>query len=482
MINLNQLDFLNRRKPSGLLGLALDGSRLDGVVLQRVNGSLQLRQAFSITLSLDPLTNDPALVGREIRNHLDAAGVRERRCVAGLPLKWALAVQVKLPELPEADIASFLAIEAERGFPCDVTTLYTATSQGRVAGERHATVVGVPRNNVTALEQALRAAQLRPVSFSPGITALQNPAADNSNGVLALVIGEGHIGLQITAGGGVAVLRTLEGAIVAEGGQRKLATELVSRETRITLGQLPPALRAAVKRIRIFGPRDLAQELADEMELRFEPAGLQVELAARYDKNEFGVELPADAPVSAAFSLAAGLLVERPVPLEFLPPKVSPLQQLVTRYSSGKLRTIGATAGAALLLGLAIFLFQQCQLWWFGARWNKMSAQVTELQSTQDQIRQFRPWFDESVRDLSILRALTLAFPEDGTVTAKTIEIRDPNLVTCSGTASDIQTLLKTLERLRGQPGVADASLGQIRGKSPMQYTFNFHWSQGGNP
>jgi hypothetical protein len=482
MINLNQLDFLKRRKPSGLLGLALDGSRLDGVVLQRVNGSLQVRQAFSITLSLDPLTNDPALVGREIRNHLDAAGVRERHCVAGLPLKWALAVQVKLPELPEADIPSFLAIEAERGFPCDITTLYTATSQGRVAGERHATIVGVPRNNVTALEQALRAAQLRPVSFSPGITALQNPAADNSNGVLALVIGEGHIGLQITAGGGVAVLRTLEGAIVAEGGQRKLATELVSRETRITLGQLPPALRAAVKRIRIFGPRDLAQELADEMELRFEPAGLQVELAARYDKNEFGVELPADAPVSAAFSLAAGLLVERPVPLEFLPPKVSPLQQMVIRYSSGKLRTIGATAGAALLLVLAIFLFQQCQLWWFGARWNKMSAQVTELQSTQDQIRQFRPWFDESVHDLSILRALTLAFPEDGTVTAKTIEIRDPNLVTCSGTAGDIQTLLKTLERLRAQPGVADASLGQIRGKSPMQYTFNFHWSQGGNP
>ena len=141
----------------------------------------------------------------------------------------------------------------------------------------------------------------------------------------------------------MAVLRTLDGAVVTEGSQRKLATDHVSRETRITLGQLPPALRAAVKRIRIFGPRDLAQELADEMELRFEPAGLQVELATRYGKNEFGVELPVGDPVSPAFSLAAGWLAERPVPLEFLPPKVSsPWQLIATRYSSGKLRTVEA--------------------------------------------------------------------------------------------------------------------------------------------
>jgi hypothetical protein len=155
-------------------------------------------------------------------------------------------------------------------------------------------------------------------------------------------------------------------------------------------------------------------------------------------------------------------------------------QQFSSRYTSGKLRTIGATAGAVVLLALSLFLFQQCQLWWYGAKWSRMAADVGELQATQDQIRQFRPWADESVRNLAILRTLTQAFPEDGAVTAKTIEIREPNLVSCSGTASDNQSLLKTLERLRGQSGVADVSLGQIRGKSPMQFTFNFHWNAGG--
>ena len=42
-----------------------------------------------------------------------------------------------------------------------------------------------------------------------------------------------------------------------------------------------------------------------------------------------------------------------------------------------------------------------------------------------------------SFQSLSILRQLTLAFPEDGEVTAKTIEIHDGSTVSCSGTARD---------------------------------------------
>jgi hypothetical protein len=57
---------------------------------------------------------------------------------------------------------------------------------------------------------------------------------------------------------------------------------------------------------------------------------------------------------------------------------------------------------------------------------------------TQAKIKQYRPWYDESARSLSILRQLTQAFPEDGVVTAKTLEIREANLVTCTGTARRI--------------------------------------------
>ena len=481
MSNLLNIGLLKRQRLTSLLGLALDGSRLDGVVLRRNNGSLQVQQSFSVSLSLDPLTADAELVGREIRNHLDAAGVRERHCVLGLPLKLALATHAELPDLPEADVASFLQIEAERGFPCDAATLLVASSRCRTpSGKQHAMLVGIPRNHLVVLDSALRAARLKPVSFSLGIVALQPAGPEASGGVLALTIGESHVGLQVTSGGGVAALRTLEGALEMEGGRRLLHADLVARESRITLGQLPAELRESVRRIRIFGPPDLSQQLADEMELRLEPMGLKVELVSRYADNEFRLRCPADTAVSPALSLAAERLSGREALFEFLLPRVTAWQQVTARYSSGKLRTAGAVAAVVFLLVAGLFLIQQWQLMRLQSQWAAIAPRVKELEKITQDIHQFRPWFDDSVRVLSILRQLTQAFPEDGVVSAKTVEIRDLSAVTCTGVTRDNQSLIKTVERLRASGGIADLRVSTIRGKSPMQFTFDYHWSEGG--
>jgi hypothetical protein len=482
MIKLPKSVLLKRQRLSSLLGLSLDGSRLDGLAVRRTDGALHVEQSFSVSLALDPLTNDPELVGREIRNHLDAAGVRERHCIVGLPLKWALTSHIEVPDLPEADVASFLQIEAERSFPCDVQTLHVVTSRPRGgSGKQHATLVGIPKNHLLLLARAMRAAKLKPVSFSLGIAALQPPGADASNGVMALAIGETHVGLQVTAGGGVAALRALDGALETEGSQRKLLADLVSREARITLGQLPTELRETVRRIRIFGPHDLAHQLADEMELRLDAAGLKVEAVARYAPSEFGVQLPSEVAVSAAFSLAAARLAGRPAPFEFLLPEVSPFQQMAARYSSGRFRTaLSAAAAVAIIVG-GLFFIQQCQLWRLQSQWAKLEPTVRKLNGLQEQIKQYRPWYDESVRGLTILKRLSEKFPEDGSVTAKTVEIKDLNTVTCTGTTRNYAALLKTVERLRGVPQIGGVNIGPTRGQPPaLQFTFNFQWSEGG--
>jgi hypothetical protein len=480
MNNLLKINFGKRKKLSSVFGLALDGSRLDGVVLRRVNGALQLQQNFSIALTLDPLTAAPELVGREIRNQLDAAGVRERQCIFGLPLKWILMAHTELPPLPEADAASLLQIEAERGFSTDVATLQLANSRCPLPGDKkHVLLAGIPSAHIATIEQVLAAAKLKPISFALGLAALQPAAAKNSRGVLALAIGESSVSLQVTCDG-VAALRALEGAVENEGGRRTLHADLVARETRITLGQLPAELRDAVKRIRIFGPRELAQELADEMELRFEPMGLQVEMVSAYAPDEFGAQLPAGAPVSAAFSLTARALMEQSPVFEFLPPKPTLIEQISTKYSSGRLRTVGAAAAGIVAIVGGLFFIQQIQLWRLRSQWSGMSAKVRELETVQDQIRQYRPWFDDSFRDLAILRELSLTFPEDGAVTAKTIEIRDDNTVSCSGTARDSAALLAMQGKLRTADGVSSLKLDTIRGKNPMQFTFDFQYGNGG--
>ncbi len=473
---------LKRRRPaSSVLALTLEGSRLDGVVLRRSNGSVQLQQSFSVVLSLDPLTNEAELVGREIRNHLNSAGIRERQCIVGLPLKWALTSQVSIPDLPEGDIESFLQIEAERGFHCDVSTLLVSTSRCELAGgQRYATLVGIPRTQAVALENALRAAQLKPVSFSLGLPALQPPSG--TDGVLALILGDSYAGLQVTGGGGIAALRLLEGALETEVAQRRLDAEVIIREVRITLAQLPAELRTSVRRIRIFGPRDLAQQLADQLELRLESLDLEIELVGSYSSGDFGVKLPPGTAVSASNSLAVSYLVGRSNSLEFLPPRVTVWQQFASRYSSGKLQQAGIIAGAVAVVVGGAFLFQHWQLWRIESEWSGMKTRVQALEEMNGKIKQFRPWFDNSIRGLAILSRLTDAFPEDGSVTAKTVEIRDLATVTCTGVARDYESLLKTVARLRAARQIPDVNLGQTRGQPPsIQFSFSFSWNEGGS-
>jgi hypothetical protein len=106
---------------------------------------------------------------------------------------------------------------------------------------------------------------------------------------------------------------------------------------------------------------------------------------------------------------------------------------------------------------------------------------MTELETLQQQIRKFRPWFDDSLRSLSILRRLAEAFPEDGVVSAKTVEIRELAAVTCSGSAKDSPSLQKMLDRLSATKEIGNVKVEQTRGSAPLQFTFNFHWSEGGS-
>jgi hypothetical protein len=127
-----------------------------------------------------------------------------------------------------------------------------------------------------------------------------------------------------------------------------------------------------------------------------------------------------------------------------------------------------------------LFSWQQWQLTSLSAQWSAMAPKVKELKQVNDQIHQYRPWYDDSLRGLTILRYLTEAFPETGIVTAKTVEIRELNAITCSGSARDYQALLKVMDQLRKSPGISEVKLNTIRGKSPMQFTFDFRWNEGG--
>ncbi|HEV8543315.1 MAG TPA: hypothetical protein VGR78_13050, partial [Verrucomicrobiae bacterium] len=336
-----------------------------------------------------------------------------------------------------------------------------------------ATVTAVQREQILKLQSALKIAHLKALSFTVGITAVQPPEDPSESALAALYLGAKAVELEVISRGGVVALRALEGALETSAPEPSINADVVGRELRVSLGQLPEALRSELKVLRVFGPSDRGQKLLTELAPRLAALGLTGELA-RY---------PADADraeSTAAFSVGARFLLQKRPVFEFLPPKVNAWKQFSSKTSSRKIAWAGAAVGAAALILAGAFFVQNWQLSNLRTKWTAMEPRVKELQDMQQQIKRFRPWFDTSFRNLSILRTLTEAFPADGIVSAKSIEVRSDSQIICSGIARDNPALFRIMDNLRAAKNVSDVNLDQTRGKNPLQFTFNFRWTGGG--
>jgi hypothetical protein len=105
-----------------------------------------------------------------------------------------------------------------------------------------------------------------------------------------------------------------------------------------------------------------------------------------------------------------------------------------------------------------------------------MAAQVKELGAVTDKIREFRPWYDTSYRNLTIMRRVVECFPDNGTVSAKSFEVHGLTNVSVTGIARDNASLLRTLDLLRQAKEIQGLKIEQIRG-TPVQFTFTFRWN-----
>lgn len=468
-----------KRPGSTVLGIAIERDHVDVVELRRTNGSSEIRRSLTLPLEADPLASDPEALGRALRAQLDQAGIREHRCAVALPADAALSLTIPLPDLPDADRQSFLEIEAERGFPQSPENLILQTSITEpVPGSRHATLIAFERVMVQRVENLLRIARLKPTSFTLGLTSLHAPTDGDTDAVLALLPSGTQLALQITSGNGLVALRVVDDAFLptpeSQGFHPDL--DLIHRELRITLGQLPAEVRETARRARILGPSETTRSFAAAIIPRLQAFGLTVELVPNLEPNGIPFRLPTHAPASPALAVAVQSAAGLAPSLDFLPPRVSAWQELINRYPSRRLAWAGVGAGSLAAVAALAFFVQQFSIWRWQSRWDSIKSKVVQVEDMQREVRRYSPWFDDSVRSLSILRRLSESFPEDGSVSAKSIEIRGPTRVACSGTARDPQAWLRMLDSVRGAQGISDIQVEQVRGKAPVEFSFNFKW------
>ncbi len=453
---------------------------MTAAVVRRAGDRLRVRQTYQASLSLDPLTDDPELVGREIRNHLDGARIRERRCMVCVPLNWTLMLRTEVPELSEADVDGFLSVQAEREFPFAPEDLSLSISRYCTSeGAEHATIVAIPSNHVAVLQEVLVAAKLRPVSITLGITSLVKDGGRSKEGELALLLGENGVDLGVFAAGGVVALRPLDETIETEPDGKSFDVETIAREMRISLGQMPRDLRDVIRTVRVYGPANLVEPVLEELEGSVARMGMSAE---RGDPQSEALGAASDAICQmspTALAVAARSLLGESADLEFLPPRPSRFRAVAGRVSTrGALWLAGAAA--ALLFGLmGTFLLQHWRLSRLESEWVAIEPIVVETEALQQKVRQFRLWFDDSPQGLLIARELTEAFPDDGAVWARRVEIRNLSEVSCSGNARSDVHWLGMLDHLRETKGVQDLQVSQVQGDTPLRFTLSFRWNAG---
>ncbi|MBX3739320.1 MAG: hypothetical protein KF715_21710 [Candidatus Didemnitutus sp.] len=441
-----------KQRPRSVLGLRFGGDQLSLCLLARSNGSAEVVTAATLPLPPDFLRLDAATGGRQLRDLLTQAGVRERACAVALPDHWLLARTCAVPALAPEDLAAFLQLEAEKGFPVDPAHLQIAISTCRVGDATFVTQLAARREQLDALAALLVAAGLKPVSFTAALPTLSG-AVPTATGRVTIALAEERATFLAGAGGGVAALRSADSG------------DSLARELRITLEQIPAELRGTLSELDLRG--DASAVTAAENTLG-RSTGLT--LAPRAAGRPFGEQLAESAGRQWLFRTDAAL--------EFLPPRPSRFAAWWPKHGSRRLRLAGGIVATVLVATLGAFGWLEYRRWSLGSEWSAMKAQVDDLSAIQSLIRDYRPWYDTSFHSLSILRGVTTAFPETGSVTAKSFEIRGPSAVALSGTARDNAALLLVLDQLRKTREVQDLKVEQIRGKTPLQFTVSLRWKE----
>ena len=459
-------DLKKRLQVRSVLALSIESGRLAVELVRHEAAGQRIVRSFALAVGGDAIVADPEKAGKELAAHLDTAGIRERRCIVCIPASWALITSTEVPGMGAEDLRGYLELRAEREFPIPVADLRLAQCAYALPdGTQRATLAGVPAKRMEAVERMLAAAECRAASISLGLDGCV--PRERGEAALHFLANGTHVDLVIAAGGGIVAVRTLPGATA--NGAAPFDAEGFSREVRITLGRLPDAVRQQVREARFGGTPETAEELCIELRQHLRRMGLD----SRLERPDAGaVELP-----GAAHDAAGLFFRKEPVVFEFLAPQVSKWETVFRKFDDRRRRWLVAAGAALIVLPVLTFFIRSRIESSLNSEWNAMRGNVAELDAVQQKIRQFRSWFEPAPQVLQAIEGLTTAFPEQGDVWAKSVQINDGSKVTCSGFAKSQTALMALLERLRARPDVSEVQVQQMRGENPLQFSFTYKWA-----
>ncbi len=457
-----------RRK---MLGLAVTDRSITAVEVVATNGGGRAGPAGEFVFPEGTGLAQPGQLGKALRQFLKRNGFSASRCVIGMAAHWLTGRHKTLPPGAAGSVGQILSLMIEREFASDRKELVFDYALGAEDdAERSAFLVAAPRRVVDELVALASAAGLAVA----GITATTLALAGSTDGStaqdrLVLHLFAGGAELALYSNGAVGLMRPLSvpaaaappaGGASTEGWLSDLTDQL-----RRVVALLPPASRpggGSGRELLVWdeaglgraGCKDLSDRLALPVRLCERPGELELR----------GGERPAPGgQFSSAAVMALAALRGSPPPVDLLHSRLTPRRTFAVRRKAAW----AAAVVAAIAVACAV------ELWgWHSdsveaaAAQEKLTAMEGKLAEAKDVIAKVtfaRPWYDRRRSYLDCVRELTLAFPEEGVIWAKSLAIQEDMRVALYGRAVSGTAVVDVYDRLKASPKLSDVKVLYIR-------------------
>jgi hypothetical protein len=454
---------LKRKKRSQAIVLYVDGDQAFACSYRKRGRGAKLRAEGHSRLGQQINQIEPARLVDDLGGVFRQLSSTTKECILVLPAHLAPSIILTVPDISPEDRKGFIQIQAEQQLPLPLSEIYLATHEFQIGNQNHALVVGLRRDTVSKLKEAVIANGFQVASITVDIAGVVDHAVDGNDSLAdscQLIQRQSSLTMVTHADGGPTSLRHFH---LTNGGMDAATLE---RELRITLGQLPQPLQRQLTTLRTAKLPGVSSEQHVPISEHRSIAGLNMVNGA--ETSDLFV------PIASSFFLKGAS------PLEFLPSRTSRFGKMYGQFNSRRNLWVGSMSVVALTA--IAFLSQFFRLDSLQKEWDGIKNSVVAVETVQGKIREFRPWFDPSVPvpSLTTARAITRAFPETGEIWLKQLNIRDDSKITATGSSRDQNSLLATLDKLRSTSGISNLELKSQQGSDPISFSFEFDWNPAG--
>lgn len=436
-------------------GLALEQGRIVAAEVESRGGRYALSRAAEWAFPDGLSWQEPRELGERLGEWLREEGFG-LRAVVGLPARWLVTATHQVPPVEEGALPDLLRLAAERAFSLPAEDMVYDHASAPPAGEAGpALLVGATRDRMEAVASAAEAAGLKLGAVTSTGAVLALASADGADTVTAHLGPEGLEGARVTDGR----VRSLR-HVPPPSSDRARSGAALQLAIRSVLTGAEPASGDGPERVDLYDAVGLGPDV-----VRHAGAALGVEFTRDPSPSVQDLDAAETGPARAApaAALAVGGFERDRLPFDLTEPRLA--RRRDGRWRRWGLRAVLAVAAlvalaAGVLLDRAARRREIAEL---EQKLEELEPSIKAAENVVETVETARGWYDRRPALLDCLVSITEAFPEEGSLWATSLALREDMRGVLSGKSAGERAVLDVLDGMKASGRFDEVRLLYLR-------------------